>query len=118
MTVSARVVQTSTVTVKVKTPPPHVDLSPLRDNVNAQLVEIYSSQTFAEDVRYLQQNGIPVAVIGRRLGIDRELIYRWMNGQPTKNPAYIMLIRQWAQELRQKIQERDSGGCGVAAFVR
>ncbi|MDD4985948.1 MAG: hypothetical protein PHQ43_09185, partial [Dehalococcoidales bacterium] len=103
---------------RVKTPPPAIELRPLYEKVNSSITQIYSSKTFTEDVKYLQANGIPVVAIANRLGIDRQRIYDWMNGMPTKNPTYVMLIREWAHELRNAIKDRDSGGCSVSAFVR
>ncbi|MDD5095232.1 MAG: hypothetical protein PHV74_12780 [Dehalococcoidia bacterium] len=111
------IIKASTVTARIRTPPPYIDLRAISTGVDDRMLKIYSSKTLAEDVRYLQENGVPVAVIARSLGIYRGRIYEWMSGETaTRNPRYIMIIRQWALEMKAKIVERESNGLKPEVF--
>jgi DNA-binding transcriptional regulator YiaG len=96
---------------RLEYPLPRVELRKISDNVTDTLAKVTEIEEFRDSLKYLQSRGIPVTQIARILNITRFSFYHWVNGRrvPTTESLYsILMVKEWAKELRQKEAEQQS----------
>ncbi len=72
------------------------------ENMSEVARETCNPKAFKKSVEILQNEGIPLTRIAERIGTNWQNIYRWMNGTRPRTPYPMLVVRMWADELREK----------------
>jgi len=87
---------------------PKVDLRAVSTEAIDLLSKIEDMPAFSQDLEYLQSRGITRVNIARVLNIPRyDYFWRWTKrGIKPRSMYYILVIREWARQLREQQKEQ------------